>query len=141
MVDTQGGGNNGTPQPGQIAVYNAADFSIDESLNLIGSPAVFTFSPDSLYGYASGNGASNVQFYNLTTGLETASIGITSDAQQLFVDNSGKYLWVETNNGTTEVFPTGRVAVPEPASAAVLLFGAAGLGRRRRAFKQPARFQ
>jgi YVTN family beta-propeller protein len=114
LVDTQGGGNNGTPTTYEDAVYRSSDFAELGSLPVGAYPQAFAFSPDDLFGYA-GTYSSTIQIYNLSTYLETSTITAANEPDKLFVDSTGRYLFSD-EGGETEVFNTGRVVVPEPSS-------------------------
>lgn len=98
-------------------------------------PRELAFSPDGRLAYAV-NDDGEIKIFDATTFLQTGTILGDGQASELSVDPTGRYLFASRNGalnydagdlGTT-IYDTG---VPEPASATLLLIGAALMRRRR----------
>ena len=78
----------------------------------------------------------DIQIYDLSTFLQTGTITASGTPQEVFIDNSGRYLFAD-NGTTTQVFSTGR-SVPEPSLVSVTFGGCllTLMGRRRRAISE-----
>ena len=102
-----------TSSPNLIKVYQASGAAALGTLNMASAPSAFAFSPDNAFGYA-GAGNGSIEIFGLANYLQTTAIATLSTPNQLFVDNSGQYLFSsESGAGATEVFATGR-SIPVP---------------------------
>lgn len=102
---------NGAPY--DIPIYSTTNASILGTLNTGAFPSAFAFSPDDKVGYAVAESPA-IQIYNLTNYTETNGINTTQTPTQLFVDQTGAYLFAsEEQAGITQVFATGRL-IPVP---------------------------
>lgn len=127
---------NGAPYA--IDIYRTSDMLSLGTLNTGAYPRHLAFSPDDKIAYTS-HTAGEIDVYDLSTFLNLGEISSTSEAQDLFVDPTGRYLFATYGDTTTgglgtRVFDTGRVvATPEPAAGlALAAVGAVATMRRRR---------
>jgi YVTN family beta-propeller protein len=127
---------NGAPY--EIAVYRTSDLLTLGTLNTGAYPREVAFSPDARVAYAV-HTSGQIDVFDLQTYLSLPRFAGSSEADELFVDPTGRYLFASyadasTGYTGTRVYDTGRVAVPEPGTAVAAGLAAAGglLARRRR---------
>lgn len=128
-VDHNGNGGGFTYA---ITPYRTSDHTTTGTLATGPYPYSFAFSPDDQVGFAGTSFRSGeIQLYDLSTSAYKGHIIATNDPIDMFVDNSGKYLFADVGNAT-EVLSTDP-NVPEPTAVGVLAVGGmAWLGRRGR---------
>jgi YVTN family beta-propeller protein len=114
------GGNPSTP---------IIQTSSDLTLGSVGGSQALAFSPDDAFAYTDNSYSGQINVFNLSTYLQTATISTANYPGPLFVDNTGKYIFAD-EGGSTEVFSTGR-AVPEPGCIGLAGFACVALLRRR----------
>jgi YVTN family beta-propeller protein len=119
---------NGAPY--QITLYRTSDLAALGTLNTGAYPREIAFSPDDLVAYAV-HSSGQIDVFNTQTFLPLSPFPASGEASELSVDQTGRYLFASFGS-VTRVYDTGRVAVPEPTSAALVLGSIALLGLRTR---------
>ena len=103
----------------------------DAVIGSIGSGSNIAFSPDDAFAYASNQFQGGIFVDSLSSFTQTGAISTVGNPQQLFVDNSARYLFSD-EVGDTQIYATGRTLVPEPAGLSLVGIAAIGLLSRRK---------
>lgn len=134
LVAVAGGGNY------EIQPLRTSDGLALGTFNTGPYPQAIAFAPNNAVAYTglwNPYGAS-IGVYSLSTYLPVSTADAAGgDVVNLFVDNSGHYLFADLGGSTTQVFDVSAFA-PEPATLAIFALGLAGLALKRRRPRQTA---
>ena len=131
-----GGGNRGSVNyPNSIYLMDTINFEVRGVFSCGAWPREGCFSPDDKIFYVAHNNR-HLDVWDAETFQKYPDILLQGayydDSKELFVDPTGRYLFAEVESTYLKIFDTGREIVPEPASAAILLFGSAWMAFRRK---------
>jgi DNA-binding beta-propeller fold protein YncE len=130
------GGGNDIAYPYDIGVIRTSDMAVLGSFNTGAYPREIEFAPDAGFAYTV-NDSGEIKVFSTQTFLKTDTFTFTEspsheEAQELFVEKSGQYLFASTSDQLL-VYQTGRlIPIPEPSSIALFGLAAIALQKRRR---------